>query len=79
MSLPATDEAGRKRRHNMLRDGLMRRYSRQADLFRDTLLDFYGEEKGKKVRHAQAFEICEYGARPTREDLKRLFPFFSDQ
>jgi hypothetical protein len=28
------------------------------------------------VRHAEAFEICEYGARPDEAMLRRLFPFF---
>jgi hypothetical protein len=36
---------------------------------------FYGEEAGKKVKYAQAFEICEYGSRPSQEQLKKLFPF----
>jgi hypothetical protein len=28
------------------------------------------------VKHAEAFEICEYGRRPDKAELKRLFPFF---
>ena len=28
------------------------------------------------VRNAEAFEVCEYGRRPTEADLRRLFPFF---
>ena len=26
-------------------------------------------------RYAQAFEICEYGRRPTAEQIKQMFPF----
>ncbi len=52
-----------------------RRYSREADNFRDTLIKFYGEERGKKIRYAQAFEICEYGRQPSQSELKQLFPF----
>jgi hypothetical protein len=28
------------------------------------------------VKDAEAFEVCEYGRRPTEADLRRLFPFF---
>jgi N-acetylglucosamine malate deacetylase 1 len=28
------------------------------------------------VKHAEAFEVCEYGSQPDRAELKRLFPFF---
>ena len=31
---------------------------------------------GAKVRYAEAFEISEYGSRPTEADVRRLFPFF---
>ena len=37
---------------------------------------WYGPEKGKKVKHAEAFEICEYGRRVTRAQIKKLFPFY---
>lgn len=39
------------------------------------LKKWYGESQTKKVRFAEAFEICEYGSRPAKSDLKRLFPF----
>lgn len=41
---------------------------------RASLEKWYGKEKAAQVQHAEAFEVCEYGARPTDEDLKRLFP-----
>ena len=41
---------------------------------RAALEKWYGKNHAEKVKHAEAFEICEYGARPTEEDLKRLFP-----
>jgi hypothetical protein len=28
------------------------------------------------VKDAEAFEVCEYGRRPSEADLRRLFPFF---
>lgn len=38
------------------------------------LEEWYGKEKAGQVRYAEAFEICEYGTQPSREDIKRLFP-----
>jgi LmbE family N-acetylglucosaminyl deacetylase len=45
------------------------------DDVRAALRKWYGA-KGDAVKNAEAFEICEYGRRPTEEDLRRLFPFF---
>ncbi|WP_370651563.1 PIG-L deacetylase family protein [Luteitalea sp. TBR-22] len=42
---------------------------------RAALEKYYGKEGAAKVQQAEAFEICEYGRRPTAEDIKRLFPF----
>ena len=36
--------------------------------------EWYGTEKAAQVKFAEAFEICEYGSRPSREDILRLFP-----
>src|SRR3954470_8684139 len=41
---------------------------------RESLEKWYGKEKGDQVQHAEAFEICEYGAQPNDEEIKRLFP-----
>ena len=38
------------------------------------LEEWYGTEKAAQVKFAEAFEICEYGSRPSREDILRLFP-----
>ena len=43
---------------------------------RETLAKWYGPEKAKDVRHAEAFEICEYGTRPDEALIRKLFPFF---
>jgi LmbE family N-acetylglucosaminyl deacetylase len=69
---PASDVAGRKA---WLREQWDRRAGREADRFRAALTEWYGETKGKAVKYAEAFEICEYGRQPTREELKKLFPF----
>ena len=69
---PQHDEAARKA---WLRERWERRQAGEANKFRQVLVSWYGEEKGNAVRFAEAFEICEYGRRPTREELKKLFPF----
>lgn len=43
---------------------------------RSALVKWYGPERAKGIQQAEAFEICEYGARPSEADLRRLFPFF---
>ncbi len=70
-----SDEAGRRRRRDEVRANLARRYAAQANKYRDTLIKFYGAERGSAIRYAQAFEICEYGRQPTQDELKRMFPF----
>jgi LmbE family N-acetylglucosaminyl deacetylase len=43
---------------------------------RETLVKWYGPDRGKAVRYAEAFEICEYGTRPDEAMIRKLFPFF---
>lgn len=38
------------------------------------LEDWYGKEKASQIKFAEAFEICEYGTQPSKEEIKRLFP-----
>ena len=52
------------------------RYASTADKYRQALTDWYGAEAGKEVKYAEAFEICEYGRKPGRQELRKLFPFF---
>jgi len=42
---------------------------------RAALVKWYGPAKGKDIRNAEAFEICEYGTRPDEAMLRKLFPF----
>jgi len=72
---PAGDEAVRQRRREEVRATLARRYQAQADNYRDALTKFYGQEKARGIRYAQAFEVCEYGRQPSQDELKQLFPF----
>ena len=64
-------------RMEILKASWMGRNGRIADLFRDSLVKWYGAKKGKAVKTAEAFEICEYGRRPSETELKELFPFFT--
>jgi LmbE family N-acetylglucosaminyl deacetylase len=50
-----------------------------ANKFRAKLIELYGQEKGQKTRCAEAFELCEYGRRPSIDELKQLFPFFTNK
>ena len=45
-----------------------------SPVIRATLEKWYGKEKAAQVRHAEAFEICEYGRQPNEDDLRKLFP-----
>ncbi len=47
-----------------------------ANQYRDALVTWYGPDKGKAVKHAEAFEICEYGRQVKADEIKKLFPFF---
>jgi LmbE family N-acetylglucosaminyl deacetylase len=46
-----------------------------SDELRAALRKWYGA-RGDAVKNAEAFEVCEYGRRPTEADLRKLFPFF---
>jgi hypothetical protein len=73
-NMPA-DEADLKRRQDQLRQGWLRNLNESwANRFRDKLTGLYGDEAGKQVKYAEGFEVCEYGRRPPREELRRLFP-----
>ena len=69
------DEAGRRKRRDEVRKNLAARYAGAANQYRNALLKFYGADRGGKIRYAQAFEVCEYGRRPSASELKQLFPF----
>ena len=74
-SLYPADEAGRQRRNEEVRRNLARRYAAQADKYRETLAKFYGADRARTIRYAQAFEVCEYGRQPSQDELKKLMPF----
>jgi LmbE family N-acetylglucosaminyl deacetylase len=71
--------AGLEKRRELVRSNFRRRSAATANLYRDKLIELYGPELGKQVQYAEAFEVCEYGARPSAQDIRRLFPFFPEK
>jgi len=69
-----TDDAGRKA---YLLDIVKQRNADEANRYRDLLVKLYGEQKGKAIKYAEAFELNQYGAGATADDLKKLFPTFA--
>ena len=51
------------------------RFAKTAARFRRELIEKYGEEKGAKVRYAEAFELSEYGRQPDKTLADALFGF----
>jgi LmbE family N-acetylglucosaminyl deacetylase len=73
VSIPA-DPQGRAQRRKQQDGRTAGRDKAVADKYRGRLIELYGPEKGKAVQYAEAFEICEYGRRPSADELKKLFP-----
>lgn len=49
------------------------RFASTAAKYRHKLIEKYGEERGKRIRFAEAFGLCEYGTQPTPELERALF------
>ena len=65
-----------KKRHQQVRDGFRKRQQSLTEKFHNKLADWYSPERVAGIKHVEAFEICEYGSQPDKNELKRLFPFF---
>jgi hypothetical protein len=68
-----TDDAARKA---FLIDIVKQRNVDVANEFRGLLVQLYGEQKGRGVKYAEAFELNQYGRQATADDLKKMFPTF---
>jgi len=68
-------ESQPKLRLQWLRKGWDRRQSSEARNHRDALVRWYGKDRAKQIKYAEAFEICEYGRQPNEKEIRRLFPF----
>ena len=53
-----------------------RRFADTASRFNLQLAEWYGPERARKVKYAEAFEVGEYGRVPTKEEIRKLFPFY---
>lgn len=67
------DPAGREARRLQLHENQASLDGGMADKYRSLLTKIYGQA-GTKVKYAEAFEVCEYGRRPSAEELMELFP-----
>lgn len=45
---------------------------------RETLAKWYGADKAAKITASEAFEICEYGRRPSDDEIRKLFPMLTN-
>ncbi len=68
---------GEAERKAYLLDLVKQRSAEVADQYRDRLVALYGEEKGRKVKYAEAFQLGQYGRQASVDDLKKLFPTFN--
>jgi len=74
---PENDPAKRRVRDLQVRENFSRRNQSIAARFNEELKQWYPGNEAAQVKHAEAFEVCEYGSQPDRAELKRLFPFFN--
>jgi LmbE family N-acetylglucosaminyl deacetylase len=51
-----------------------KRFASTAKLHGLALGEWYGDAV-KKITYAEAFEICEYGRTPSKQEIRKLFPF----
>ncbi|MBQ4161258.1 MAG: PIG-L family deacetylase [Clostridia bacterium] len=58
-----------------LTHGYAVRFAKVASRFRKELIAKYGEVRGNKIRYAEAFMFCEYGAPLNEENMKKFFNF----
>jgi LmbE family N-acetylglucosaminyl deacetylase len=73
------EPAAREQRRQEVNKRFAARDQATANKFRAKLIELYGQEKGQKIGHAEAFELCEYGRRPSPDEIKQLFPFFASK
>jgi LmbE family N-acetylglucosaminyl deacetylase len=73
-----SDSAGREERVRKVRSEHAGRNRSLAERFRGKLGDWYAKDVAAKTQYAEAFEICEYGRQPDKDELRKLFPFFPE-
>jgi N-acetylglucosamine malate deacetylase 1 len=73
-----TDPQKQVERRKQVRAAFAARSHAVAQRYRESLAKWYGQDRAPQVQHAEAFEICEYGRRPDRKELVKLFPFIAE-
>jgi len=66
--------AGDREREAYLLDIVKKRNEDVANQYRDRLIALYGEDAGKRVKYAEAFQLTQYGRQASVDELKRMFP-----
>lgn len=70
------DPAWLQRRQQEVRQNFTRRFASTRARFATETATWYPGDAANHVKHAEAFEICEYGSQPDKAELRRLFPFY---
>jgi LmbE family N-acetylglucosaminyl deacetylase len=73
-SMLPKNAADAKARADRARQEVRTGAARTADRFRAKLTEELGAARAGAVKAAEAFEVCEYGRRPSPEELRKLFP-----
>jgi len=50
-----------------------------SDEMKETLIKWYGDKNGSRVKYAEAYEICEFGRHPDEKEILRLFPMLGEK
>jgi LmbE family N-acetylglucosaminyl deacetylase len=66
--------AGDTERQAFLLDIVKKRNAAVADQYRERLVALYGEERGRKIQYAEAFQLGQYGRQAPPDELKAMFP-----
>jgi len=74
--LLSSESEKQKARWDTTRARFISRQHDIADKYRQNLEEWYGRGGAAEIQYAEAFEICEYGRRPDKAEIKKLFPFF---
>ncbi|MBL9134872.1 MAG: PIG-L family deacetylase [Verrucomicrobiales bacterium] len=73
--LMPSDPEGQKKRAREVREYFRNRQKGLRTRFQDQVVAVYGADRAAQIQYVEAFEVCEYGRRPDKTELKRLFPF----
>lgn len=68
------DDAGRRARSRQVRENFRNRQKSLRSAYHDQVVEWYGAGPAEQIQYIEAFEICEYGRRPDKDEIRRLFP-----